>query len=77
MVPGGELDLVGEYYVGVKNGAPIVRDVSDPEGDQKSIELFPDPADALSRYHNVRRVRLYLCEEPVRAPEDLGAIDGN
>lgn len=77
MVPGGEFELVGEFYVGVKNGVPIVRDVSDPEGEARSVEIYPEAEDALARFHNVRRVRLYLEPTPVRAPESWGGIDGD
>lgn len=76
MVPGGEFQLVGEFYVGVKDGVPIVRSGSDSEGDAKSVEIYPEADDALSRFYNVRRCRLYIEPTPVRAPESWGDING-
>ena len=69
------LTPVGEFFVGVKEGKPLLREVSDPEGESTSVELFPDQEDALRRYHNVRRVMVYLDATPIRAPENWGARD--
>lgn len=66
----------GEYFVGVKDGRPIVEKVGDHEGDCLQVLLFPNPEDASARYYNVRRCRLMVDAEPIRAPESWGSIEG-
>lgn len=68
--------FVGVFYVGVADGEPIVQKIGDHHGDCEQVEIFPKAEDALARFHNVRRVRVYLDPEPVRAPESWGAIEG-
>lgn len=70
-----EADLAGPiFYVGVKNGEPVVVETGDNHGDCKQVELFPKMEDACSRYHNVRRVMLVIDPAPVRAPESWGSV---
>lgn len=64
-----------EFFCGVKSGVPIVQEVSDNHGEVRELKLFPDPVDASARWHNVRRVRIFVYPEPVRAPENWGALD--
>ena len=64
-------------YIGVKDGEPLFRKVNDNSGnDSLRLSIFKNPEDALSRYFNVRRVCVFVYPEPVRHPEDWGAIDG-
>lgn len=65
-----------EFFVGVKNGAPVIQKCGDSAGDCKTVELYVTPEAACARFFNVRRARLVVDLEPVRAPEDWGAIDG-
>ena len=71
-----EMIDVGTFYVGVSSGKPIQQKTGDHMGDCVEVQLFPKDQDALARFHNVRRVRVYMEPEPVRAPADWGAIDG-
>jgi len=71
-VPG----ISGEFFVGVKNGKPALENCGDSAGDTKEVTLYVTPEAATARYHNVRRCRLIVQGEPVRAPESWGAIDG-
>jgi hypothetical protein len=64
-----------EYFVGVKDGRELIQSVGDSVGDCKAVELYTTPEEACSRFFNVRRARLILDTEPVRAPESWGAID--
>lgn len=71
---GAGSQIVG--YVGVKDGTPYFRKTSDESGDCREISVYPEPDDATARYFNVRRVRLVVDPEPIRAPGDWGSIDG-
>lgn len=75
-VGGGKTWVSGEYFVGVVGGKPVVQSCGDSAGDSKQVELFVKPEDASARFHNVRRCRLIVADEAVRAPESWGAIDG-
>lgn len=68
------VEVVG--YVGVQNGQPVFRKVSDESGDCRSLEVYEKAEDALGRFFNVRRVRIVVESEPFRHPEEWGAIDG-
>lgn len=63
-------------YVGVVDGKPQFKNVGDERGDDcKEICVYQTAEDALNRYFNVRRVRIVVDPEPIRHPEDWGAID--
>lgn len=65
----------GIGYVGVINGEPIFRRVSDSRGDCTELVVFEEREDAHARYFNVRRVHLVLDPEVLSPPEDWGATD--
>lgn len=71
----GDMFDAGEFFVGVQNGSPIVQSVTDHKGDCQTVEVFANAADALARFHNVRRVRLLVDPDPIRAPETWGSIE--
>lgn len=65
-----------QFFVGVQDGKPVIVETGDHVGDCKEVSLYPKAEDASARYHNVRRVLLYVDPTPVRAPEDWGAVEG-
>lgn len=65
-----------EGYVGVVAGVPQFRKSSDNRGDDmKSFDVFQTEAEALNRWHNVRRVTVTVHGDPIYAPDDWGQID--
>jgi hypothetical protein len=66
-----------EGFVGVESGQPVFSPCGDSRGDNTvELTVYKDVEDALNRFFNVRRVRIVVDPEPIRHPEDWGAIDG-
>ena len=67
------IEVIG--YVGVVKGKPVTRHISDSRGETNTIEVYKTQEEAHERWHNVRRVRVIVDNEPLCPPDDWGMID--